>query len=86
MVAVAPAVAAYALTAGRSVFCRWTVGTKCKSALSELAVGLTRIIPTPPASCTARLLLTRAVTPRSHKTIFPATFAGSSTAPPSAAP
>ena len=37
-------------------------------------------MPTPPASCTARLLLTRAVTPRSQTTILPATLAGSSTA------
>src|ERR1043166_7188290 len=38
--------------------------------------------PTPPASCTARLLLTRAFTPRSQTTILPATFAGSSTGTP----
>ena len=39
-------------------------------------------MPIPPASYTARLLLTRAVTPRSHSTILPATLAGSSTGVP----
>src|SRR5581483_1794558 len=39
-------------------------------------------MPTPPACWTARLLLTRALVPRSQTTIFPATFAGSSTACP----
>ena len=40
---------------------------------------LTRTMPTPPASWTARLLFTRAVTPRSQTTILPATLAGSRT-------
>src|SRR4051794_8244766 len=80
--AVAPAVAAYAFRAARSVSATWTVGTKWKSALSELGLVFTRIIPIPPASFTARLLLTRAVIPRSHSTILPAPLAGSSTAAP----
>ena len=57
---------------------RASIGTKWKSALSELGVGLYRIMPTPPASLTARLLSTRALTPRSHSTILPVTLAGSS--------
>ena len=51
ILAVGPAVAAYALTAARSVFCRCTVGTKWKSAFSEFAVGLIEDHPDP-----ARLL------------------------------
>src|SRR6478736_1132368 len=39
-------------------------------------------MPMPPASCTARLLLTRSLVPRSHSTILPATLAGSSTGVP----
>ena len=58
------------------------MGTEWKSAFSELGLVFTRIMPTPPASCTARLLFTRAVTPRSQTTILPATLAGSSTATP----
>src|SRR4051794_20954853 len=84
IVAVAPAVAAYALTAERSVSARCTVGTTCRSALIEFGEVLTRIMPTPPASWTARLLLVRPVTPRSQTTILPATLAGSSTLAPSA--
>src|SRR4051794_449341 len=80
--AVAPAVAAYALMAARSVSARWTVGTKWKSAFCEFGLVFTRIMPIPPACCTARLLFTRALVPRSQTTIFPATLAGSSTATP----
>ena len=36
-----------------------------------------RIMPTPPAFFTARLLSVRALMPRSQATILPATFAGS---------
>src|SRR5258705_7535879 len=82
IVAVAPGVAAYALTAGRSRCERCTVGTKWRSAFCEFRLVFTRIMPMPPASATARLLLVRAFTPRSHRTIFPATLAGSSTATP----
>jgi hypothetical protein len=39
-------------------------------------------MPAPPACFTARLLLTRALVPRSQTTILPATLAGSSTAVP----
>src|SRR5689334_1464998 len=39
-------------------------------------------MPTPPASCTARLLFTRSLVPRSQTTILPATLAGSSTGVP----
>src|SRR6478609_2633114 len=39
-------------------------------------------MPTPPASCTARLLFTRSLVPRSQTTILPATLAGSSTGAP----
>src|SRR5262249_45062892 len=81
-VAGAAAVDAYVSTATRSVSARCTVGTKWKSALSELGLVLTRIIPTPPASLTARLLSTRALVPRSHTTIFPPTNAGSSAGVP----
>ena len=82
IVAVAPDVAAYALSAARSENWTWTVGTKWKSAFSELVGLLTSTAPTPPASATARLLLTRAKTPRSHSTILPATLAGSRTGSP----
>src|SRR4051794_30296002 len=82
IVAVAPAVAAYVFTAARSVSARCTVGTKWKSALIEFGEVFTMIIPTPPASCTARLLFTRALVPRSQTTILPATLAGSRTAVP----
>src|SRR5215471_10829766 len=64
--AVGEGVIAYVLTAARSVSARCTVGAKWKSALSELGLVLTRIIPIPPASATARLLLTRALEPRSQ--------------------
>src|SRR5437870_648935 len=80
--AVGLGVAAYAFSAARSVSATWTVGTKWKSAFSEFGLVFARIIPAPPASLTARLLLTRAVTPRSKRTILPATLAGSSTATP----
>src|SRR5688572_10753940 len=40
-------------------------------------------MPTPPACFTAALLFTRALTPRSHTTIFPLTLAGSRTGSPS---
>src|SRR5829696_254512 len=58
---------------------RWIVGTKWRSPLIEFGLVLTRIIPIPPASLTARLLSVRPFTPRSQTTIFPATFARSST-------
>src|SRR5262245_52192474 len=80
MVAVAPAVAAYAFTSGRSVSDKCTVGTKWSSASNELDVVFTRIIPTPPASRTAKLLAMIGLMPRSHTTILPVTFTGSSTA------
>src|SRR5215208_194508 len=82
IVAVGAIPAAYAFSAARSVSGRWTVGTEWKSALIEPGATFTRIIPTPPASWTARLLLTRPVTPRSQRTILPATFVGSRTATP----
>src|SRR6185503_897541 len=82
MVAVAPGVAAYVFTAGPSMFDRCTVGTKWRSAFCEFGLVFTRIMPMPPASATARLLLVRAFTPRSQTTIFPATLTGSSTATP----
>ena len=50
--------------------------------MTELGTTFTRTIPTPPASRTARLLLTRAFVPRSHSTILPVTFAGSKTGCP----
>jgi hypothetical protein len=58
---------------------RWIVGTRCRSALIEFGLVLTRIIPIPPASLTARLLSVRPLPPRSQTTILPAIFAGSST-------
>src|SRR5262245_66813 len=84
--AVGFAVAAYAFSAARSVFCTWTVGTKWKSALSEFAVLFARIIATPPALRTARLLLTRGLVPLAQRTIFPFTFAGSSAGAPPLSP
>ncbi len=39
-------------------------------------------MPTPPASLTARLLLTRSLVPRTQVTILPLTLAGSSTGTP----
>src|SRR2546421_743187 len=45
--------AMYALMAAPSVGPTWIDGTKWKSALSELAVGLYWIMPTPPACWTA---------------------------------
>src|SRR5215210_4514486 len=51
---------------------RWIDGTKCRSALTELTVGLIMIIPAPPACLTARLLSMRALMPRSQTTILPA--------------
>jgi hypothetical protein len=82
ILAVAPVVAAYVRTAVRSVTSRWTVGTKWKSAKMPFAATLVRIIPTPPASLTARLLSVLPFVPRSQITILPATFAGSRTAVP----
>jgi hypothetical protein len=69
--AVLPAAAA-ARTASSASFCRCTVGTKCRSAFSEFAVGLTRIIPMPPTRATSKLFSMRALTPRSQSTILPA--------------
>src|SRR5690349_851506 len=60
--------AMYALMAAPSVGPTWIDGTKWKSALSELAVGLYWIMPTPPACWTALLLSTRATTPRLQST------------------
>jgi hypothetical protein len=77
-VAPAPADEMYARIAARVTSSTWIVGTKWKSALSEFGDGFIRIIPTPPALRTARLLSTRALLPRSHATILPATLAGSS--------
>src|SRR5262249_541783 len=71
--------AMYDLIARPSVLLMCTDGTKWKSASSSCAsVTLLRIMPTPPASFTARLLSTRALVPRLQSTIFPVTFAGSS--------
>src|SRR5262249_3885108 len=78
--------AMYALTVARSVSEMCTLGTKWKSALSEFGLVFARIIPTPPALRTARLLLTRALTPRSQSTILPFTFAGSSAGAPPLSP
>ena len=76
--AVAPAVAAYARRARRSVLWTWTVGTACRSALSELNEVLTSTMPTPPAAATTSLFWVRALTPRSQTTILPATAARAS--------
>src|SRR5690349_1101426 len=70
--------AMYALIAVPSGVPTCTVGTKWKSALSELVVGLYSTMPTPPAFLTARLLAIRSLTPRRHSTILPVTLAGSS--------
>ncbi len=68
----------YALTAGAALSSRWTVGTECRSESSVPGVMLSRIMPTPPAFFTCRLLSTRAFPPRSQTTILPVAFAGSS--------
>ncbi|CAA6664641.1 unnamed protein product [Spirodela intermedia] len=44
---------------------------------SPLSSVLARIMPAPPASFTALPFSTRALEPRSQRTIFPATFSGS---------
>ncbi|CAA7401240.1 unnamed protein product [Spirodela intermedia] len=54
-------------------------GTRWASATSSspLSSVLARIMPAPPASFTALPFSTRALEPRSQRTIFPATFSGS---------
>ena len=83
IVAVAPAVAAYALTAARSVSCRCTVGTKWKSALSEFGLVLTQDHPDAAGFLHREALVDAGVRCRGRRrTILPATFAGSSAGVP----
>ena len=76
-VAVPPPAMAYVRTAP-AVSLRWMVGTTWKSGSSDPGITFTSNMPTPPAALTARDLSVRAYVPRSHWTIFPVTFAGSS--------
>ncbi|CAA7403640.1 unnamed protein product [Spirodela intermedia] len=70
---------AYRLMAAPSASPTATAGRRWLSATSSspLAAVLARIIPTPPACFTTCPFCTRAVIPRSQRTIFPATRCGS---------